>query len=434
MTELMKALGDPHSALRTVHVAGSKGKGSTCAMLASALGACGLTVGLYTSPHLVDRRERICINGSPIWPQDYANAIRRAALAARSIERKCGEATVFELETAAALLYFAEQAVDLAIIETGLGGKGDATNIIRPEITALTAIQLEHTELLGRTLEDIARSEAGIFRPGVPVLSVPQVPAAMAALRDAAAKAGTTLRALGEELDFSYRFEASADLGPHVRVCLSSSRSSFEHLPVPLRGEHQALNCGLALAVIDELRARGIDAPEGAVAAGLAKTQAQGRLELLLQAPRLFVDGAHTPDSIAALVRSVGAHVRYDSMVVVFGCNADKDIAGMLAKLAMGADKIIFTRAELAPRAADPRELQRKFADVSAKMSQATPTLKEALNLAARAVQRGDLILVTGSFALVGEAKRLIAARAAADALRETKPVPTRSAAARARR
>jgi dihydrofolate synthase/folylpolyglutamate synthase len=177
---------------------------------------------------------------------------------------------------------------------------------------------------------------------------------------------------------------------------------------VPLKGEHQAFNCGLVLAILDRLRERGIDTPEGKVAAGLSKTPSNGRLELIHAMPRVYVDGAHNPESMQALIKAIGSHVRYDSMVVVFGCAADKDVPALLNAVAMGADKIFFTKAEGSARAADPKDLYRKFAETGGKMAQVAPNLREALKSASRAVGRGDIILVTGSFAMAGEAKRLL--------------------------
>lgn len=414
MRALAEAIDSPQASLRCVHVAGSKGKGSVCEMTAAALQGCGYTVGLYTSPHLVDIRERIRINHHPIAPREFARLFFRVADAADALPRRLGPATHFELLTAMALLFFAEQAVDAAVIETGMGGLCDATNIIQPEVCALAAIQLEHTQLLGKTLPEIAAHKAGIIKPGVPVVSVPQHADALAVIREHAEKAPASLDVLGQELDFSFRFEATPDLGPHARVVLTTPRSTFEHLPVPLKGEHQAWNCGLALAVLDKLRQRGLDTPEGRVAAGLAQTPANGRLEIVHRRPTVLVDGAHNPESIHALVKAVGAHLRFDSMVVVFGCMADKDVPGMLTRLSLGADKIIFTRPSDSPRAMDPRDLARKFIEVSSsgaaghKMVQVAPSLRDAMNLAARAVGRDDLICVTGSFAMAGEAKRLL--------------------------
>jgi dihydrofolate synthase/folylpolyglutamate synthase len=408
MKHLMEALGDVHRAFRSVHVAGSKGKGSTCEMTASSLQGCGYTVGLYTSPHLVDVRERIRINQQLISEDDFTRLLAKVSAAAEKVAKDHGEATFFELLTALCFLHFAEQAVDIAVIEVGLGGRLDATNVITPEVAAITSIQLEHKEILGDTIEKIAREKAGIFKPGVPALTYAQQPAVMTVFREVAAEIGCPLFELGKEIDFSYRFEANNELGPHVRVCLNSNRSNFEHLPVPLKGEHQAHNAGLALAIVDKLRERGFETPERKVASGLSSTPNHGRLEFVWNQPRIIVDGAHNPESIGALMRSIGSHIRYDSMVVIFGCAADKDIPGMLAKLSTGADKIIFTRSDNNPRAVDPRDLQRRFADVSHKMTQITPDLKTALNLAARAVGRDDLICVTGSFYLAGEAKQLL--------------------------
>ncbi|MDX2132206.1 MAG: cyanophycin synthetase [Planctomycetota bacterium] len=406
MRALMDRLENPQSSFKCVHVAGSKGKGSVCEMLASCLQACGIATGLYTSPHLVDMSERIRICRDPIGRGAFSTLLARAADAADAIARAHGDATYFELLTATAFLHFAEQAVDVAVIEVGLGGRDDATNIITPEACGITAIHVEHARLLGPAIEDIARHKAGIIKPGIPAVSVPQSAPVAGVLRARAAEVGTTLEFLGEDIDYSFRFESSPELGPHTRVVVTTPRSSFEHLPVPLKGEHQAVNCALALALIDKLRTRGVEAPEAAVAQGLSATPSLGRLETVRMRPRVVVDGAHTPESVQALIKALGAQVRYDSLVVVFGCASDKDAGGMLAALATGADKVIFTRAHGNARAADPRDLQRRFSEVSGKMSQLAPNVREALALAARAVNRDDLVLVTGSFAVAGEAKR----------------------------
>jgi dihydrofolate synthase/folylpolyglutamate synthase len=228
-----------------------------------------------------------------------------------------------------------------------------------------------------------------------------------------AAASGAELRVLGENgsgIDFSHRFEASPEIGPHIKVNLSTPRSNFEHLPVPLRGEHQAFNCGLALAILDKLKDRGFEIREREVAKGLAGTPNYGRMEVIATSPRVVVDGAHNPESVHGLMRAIGAHMKYDSMVVIFGCAADKDVPGMLAKVALGADKIIFTKATGHARGVEPRELQRRFAEVSHKMAQIAPSVKDAIVMASHAVTRDDLICVTGSFYLAGEAKKLLLA------------------------
>lgn len=410
---LLHALGDPHQSFRSVHIAGTKGKGSTAAMTASCLEACGYTVGLYTSPHIVDIRERVQINGAMIPTADFTRLMGQVAQAAAKVETRHGEPTFFELMTALGFLRFAEQAVDIAVIEVGLGGRLDCTNVITPEVAVVTGISLDHTQILGDTAEEIAREKAGIFKPGIPALTIEQPKSVLAALREVAEKKGARLEVLGEDIDFSYRFESSPELGPHRRVCVASPRSNFEHLAVPLAGEHQAWNCGLALAILDRLRERGFETPESRVSAGLARTRIPGRMEMAWTNPRVLLDGAHNEASINALIKAIGAHIPYDSMVLIFGCAADKDIQGMLQKIALGADKVIFTRSSGSARSADPADLQKRFVSLCGKMTQVADTLPEALNLASRAVSRGDLICVTGSFYLVGEAKKYLADLAA---------------------
>ncbi|TVQ63027.1 MAG: bifunctional folylpolyglutamate synthase/dihydrofolate synthase [Phycisphaerales bacterium] len=408
MRALAGLLGDPHLACPVVHVAGSKGKGSVVEMAASCLSACGYATGVFTSPHLVTVRERVRVGNELITEKEFTRLLGKVAAAAQALEATHGEVTYFEAVTALGFLHFAEQAVDCAVVEVGLGGRLDCTNIVEPSVCVVTAIQLEHTELLGSTIGAIASEKAGIFKAGSPAITLGQDESVMSAFREAAERAGCELRVLKEHVEFSSRFEASPELGPHVRVCLSSPRSSYEHLPVPLPGEHQAENCGLALAVLDALRAQGFELPERDVARGLALTPSNGRMEIVHERPRVMIDGAHNPESVRALVRAIGAHQRTDSMVVVFGCAADKDANGMLREIALGADKIVFTKAEDSPRAMDPAELQKRFVELSGKMAQVEPSLKSALNTAARAVGRDDLICVTGSFHLAGEAKRLL--------------------------
>ncbi|MFO0830721.1 MAG: folylpolyglutamate synthase/dihydrofolate synthase family protein [Phycisphaerales bacterium] len=409
MRALARALGDPHTSFRTVHVAGSKGKGSVCEMTAAALRGCGFAVGLYTSPHLVDVRERIRIGPRMISPEEFTVLTRRVLEAAATLPRKLGEPTYFECLTALALLHFSEQAVDIAVIEVGLGGLLDATNIVTPDVTAVTSIHLEHTDILGETLEKIASHKAGIFKDGVPALTAVQDDAALQVLRAAAETAGARLRVLGQDdLVYAESFSSRHDLGPHFKVSLATPSCNFEHVPVPLKGEPQARNCALVLAIVDSLRQKGMNLPDAQVCEGLARTPNLGRLELIYREPRIVIDGAHTKESVQALVKAVGQQMRYDSLVVIFGCNADKDLHGMLGAMSMGADKIIFTRNADNDRAVEPRDLQRRFADICGKQAQTAPSVRDAINMAAKAVGQGDMILVTGSFSIAGEAKRLL--------------------------
>lgn len=416
MRDLLSALEDPHLAIKTVHVAGTKGKGSVCEMTGACLEACGYTVGLYTSPHLTSVFERIRINRREVSTAEFIRLAQRVAEATAKIDLRPYEGeepTFFELMTAMAFLQFAEQAVDIAVIEVGLGGRLDSTNLVAPEVTAVTSLSMDHTQILGSTLAQIAREKAGIFKPGVPAITYQQEPEAIAELRTVAAEVGCPLLVLGEQLEFSKRFENSPPHGPRMRVSLSTARNAYEHLPVPLMGDHQALNCGLALAILDRLSERGFTCPESRVTQGLASVSLPGRLEQVWRQPRVVADGAHNTDSVRALLRTLGTYTQYDSLIVIFGCAADKDMDGMLRELALGADKVIFTRSNATSRAADPRELARRFADASGKTPQIAPNLAEALSIAQRALGRDDLLCITGSFYLVGAAKEHFASLAA---------------------
>ncbi len=411
MNKLLKFMGNPQKDIPFVHIAGTKGKGSTVAMLAGMLQACGYTVGAYTSPHLVDIRERIQINNHLISHNDLTELFK--AVKSKSKQMGSDQPTFFEIMTACAIRYYADQAVDLAILETGLGGRLDSTNVVRPLVCGLTQISYDHTNILGTTLESIAAEKAGIMKKGVPVVACDQSPEVLRVFRKVAEEVGAPLFVTGKDIEFSYRFEANRELGPHTRVCLTTPNATYEHLPVPLKGEHQAHNCGIALAILDKLCERGFKAPEEKLIQGLSRTHLPGRMEVVWNEPRILLDGAHNAASIQSLVRSIGAHVPYDSLVIIFGCAEDKDINGMLMQLNLGADKIIFTRARSTPRAMDPADLLHRFNDVSGKMAQTAPDLETALNIAARAVGREDLICITGSFYLVGEAKKQIAELAA---------------------
>lgn len=424
MQAICRSLGDPQSAVRTIHVAGTKGKGSTCEMIAAAMEACGYTVGLYTSPHVESVRERIRINRAQATPSEFAAAVRRAGEAAEPLAAEMGEATYFELLTAAAFVHFAEQAVDAAVIEVGLGGLLDCTNVITPEVAVVTLIGMDHTEVLGDTPELIAAQKGGIYKAGVPALTFQQDKPVVEVLRRCAERAGAPFSVLGKDIDFSYRSEfpparslradplSSVLTGPRTFVTLTGEHAQFEHLMVPLRGEHQALNCGLALAVLDQLAARGFSFPPDRVAAGLDSVRLPGRFELVSTSPRVLVDVAHNPESIQALMRTIGQQLPSESMVCVFGCAADKDIPAMLRHLAAGADKVIFTAATGNARAARPADLARKFDAISGgKMAQVARTPGEAIDLALRAAGRDALVCITGSFYIVGEARSILAAR-----------------------
>lgn len=403
MSRIVAALGNPQRDFKTVHVAGTKGKGSTSAMLAAMLRGCGLRVGLYTSPHLLDIRERIAINGQMISEAAFARAI--SAVAAVTAKAKVPDPTYFEVMTAAAFRHFSDEDVDIAVIEVGLGGRLDATNVISPEVVGITSISHDHVAQLGNTLESIAREKAGIIKKKVPVISAPQAEKVREVLRQAAGAVEAPLRFADEGVDFSYRFEFSRTAGRHARICLTTNDSKFEHVHVPLLGEHQALNCTVALGLLDVLKKRGLPIDDQAAMTALGDVNLPGRMQMICEQPRILVDGAHNAASIDALMRAIGQNISYDSMVVIFGCQKDKDVAGMIRRIQLGADKVIFAPTT-SPRSAEPAELAAQYIEHSGKMAQVAKTLDDAMRIALSAVTREDLICVTGSFYLVAEAMK----------------------------
>ena len=403
MNRILAALGNPHRLFKSAHIAGTKGKGSTAAMLYEMLVAGGFKVGLYTSPHVLDIRERIMVNGSMISENQFAKGVATVQRIAK--KANVPQPTYFEVLTATAFNYFAESGVDLAVIEVGMGGRLDATNVLNPEVIGITSISLDHTAQLGRDLASIAKEKAGIFKKNTPVISAPQNDKVRAVLKEAAAATSSTLRFSDERTEYSYRFEFSRSVGRHARICFTTPNSRYEHIHVPLPGEHQAINCGLALAMLDILKEKGFPIENEKATAGLANVKLRGRMELIAEHPRILVDGAHNAASVDALMRAIGQNITYDSMVVIFGCLKDKDINGMIRRIQVGADKVIFTTTG-SLRSADPGELAAQYIEASGKMAQVAPTLDDAIEIALGAVGRDDLICITGSFQLVGEAIR----------------------------
>lgn len=403
MEKFLSLLGNPHKKIATVHIAGTKGKGSTATMLARMLEASGYNVGLYTSPHVVHLHERIAVNSKMISEEEMLGLLNRIYAPVEKMAKNFPP-TFFEIMTALAFMRFVDAKVDIAVIETGLGGRLDSTNVITPKVVGITSLSIDHQHQLGNTIDKIAGEKAGIFKSGVPIVTVPQEPEAMHVLKSRAAAVKAPLDVTGSDIDFSYRFETSRENGPHTRVCLTTPTSKFEHLRVPLHGKHQAINCGLALAMLDKLKALGYKIDDQKAVEGLSNVYLAGRMEMICDDPRVMIDGAHNAASIQALILAIGQNIPYDSMIVVFGCNEDKDVEGMLYQLQYGADKVIFTRSNSA-RAMSPQDLADMYTEICGKMCQTAVTLGEALRLAKSAISKEDLICITGSFYLIGQAK-----------------------------
>lgn len=401
---LLSALGDPQDRFPSIHVAGTNGKGSTAAMAASILQAAGLRVGLYTSPHLCDFSERIRIDGRPIGEADVARHylyIKRvwASLGKAGVEE--GDPTFFELTTAMAFRHFAERRVDAAVIETGLGGRLDATNVLRPIVTVLTTISRDHEAHLGGSISAIAREKAGIIKLGVPVVVGSLVSEAEAVVGQAARERGAKVVRLGEEFRAeSVRLTAAGGTFDWTR-----EGACFAGLSIPLAGAHQVRNAAVAAAAATEAaRASGgaFDVGEQAVREGLRRVSWPGRFEVLSSAPTVILDGAHNPEGMCALIDALSLLPPSERRTLVFGALADKNAGRMLASAGPAFDRIVLVKPD-SERAADPRELADLVPggpEVIVR-HRAEEALAEILDGAGAL----DRIVVAGSLYLVGEAR-----------------------------
>ncbi|MBK8902333.1 MAG: bifunctional folylpolyglutamate synthase/dihydrofolate synthase [Anaerolineaceae bacterium] len=406
---LLETLGNPFTQYPSLHIAGTKGKGSTAAMCAYALRAAGYTVGLYTSPHLQDFRERIRIltpdDGDGRIPKpDFIHQINKI----RALETEFPDITWFEILTAIAFLHFAEVGVDVAVVEVGLGGRLDATNVITPLVSVITRLSLDHTELLGNTLSQIAYEKGGIIKPGVPVITAHQEPDAQARLQEIAQERGCQLTTVGQ--DWLYHGTAVSHQ-PNQQHLIIQQNPAPELIPpgtqfdLPLGGEHQLENATLALAALQHVQPHFPRLTLPVLQAGLASVRWPGRLDIIhpgdKQTPTLLVDCAHNPDAVHKLREALQHSFTYRQLWLIFGAPADKDVLHMLADLLPLADHTIVTTASH-PRSATPAELAAMGAELGYAVT-AVPDMHTALTTAWRQAQPGDLICVTGSIVVVGD-------------------------------
>jgi len=404
MRSLLSMLGDPHRRLRAVHVAGTKGKGSTCAMISSILQAAGYQVGLFTQPHLHTFRERIRINNLLMSEEEMVASLETLK---PSIE-KISEPSTFEIMTAMAFQYFAEQEVDLAVVETGLGGRLDTTNVIEPLVAVITSISYDHTYILGNTIGEIAGEKAGIIKEGRPVVCAPQRPAAEEVIARVCQERKAPFILVGR--DWLWQ-EGEADMGGQAFSVRSeipdakgliADRGSRDFW-IPLLGRYQVVNATTTIATIDQLCRQGIKVSMEQVHQGLQRARWPGRLEILGREPLLVVDGAHNVDSVQRLMRALREYLSFDRLILVVGFSADKDINGMMQELISEAQEVIVAQSKH-PRAAEPESIVKELGPSETSVSivsDAASALWRSLELA----DKGDLVCVTGSLFVVAEAR-----------------------------
>ncbi|MBJ6750389.1 bifunctional folylpolyglutamate synthase/dihydrofolate synthase [Geomonas anaerohicana] len=393
ITALLAALGNPQDAFKAVHVVGTNGKGSTASFLSSILKAGGYRTGLFTSPHLISFTERIQVNGSEIGEADvvrFAGMVMAAAPA---------EATFFEIVTALAILHFAEAGVEIAVFEAGMGGRLDATNILQGVLCAIAPISLEHTDYLGKTIEDIAAEKAGICKPGAPILSARQDRDAQFIIEHQAAQLDAPLYRQGESFDAFWLDGLLNYRGIGV---------TLDALSCGLYGRYQSGNAALALACAELLRAVGFPVTPQAMIAGVANARWPGRMEFFPGPPRLLLDGAHNPAGAAALAEAL-ADIPRGQLFLVAGVMADKELSGILAPLLPLVDRV-FAVAPALERALPAGELATYCFGAGVEAMEAG-SVAQGIELARNLAQDDDLILVCGSLFTVGEARSHLKSR-----------------------
>ena len=415
ITRLAFELGNPHKLFHTLHVGGTNGKGSTSAIAASILQAAGFTVGLFTSPHLISFTERIRINGAEITEQDvvgHSEEVRDVALHMPDFSP-----TFFEVVTAMALLYFSRKKIDIAVIEVGMGGRLDATNIIAPDACVITQISYDHMDYLGKALKDISREKAGIIKTGIPVVSALQEPEAMDIIQMKAIEHNAELSVYGR--DFASRLHREDASG--ILFDYQDAHVTIDNVYLPLAGVHQMQNASMAIRAVSLVSQSMSDR---CIKEGLKNTKWPGRLELIHNDPPILIDGAHNPAAAVVLSQALKDIFlkSYKNIILILGIMGDKDIAGILKPLLPLAAHIVFTRPSYT-RAASPETLSHVAESMGFSRVHTAHTVKNALLIGMKNASNYEpgsaLIVVTGSFYTIGEAMEVLGQTGVLTTLRE---------------
>jgi len=396
MVRLMEYLGEPQNSFPSIHIAGSKGKGSVSAFCASVLQEAGFKVGLYTSPHLKDFEERIQVNQVPI-PR---NLLAELVAEIQPLVAKVPGLTTFEIMTGLAFLYFERQSVDIAVIEVGLGGRLDATNIITPLVSVITSLYLDHVTILGDTLEKIAAEKGGIIKPGIPVVSAPQENQAMKVIRRIATERQSPLIEVKKEYPYTI---LSRSLDGQIYRLEASDKQKTSDFFIPLLGDYQVLNAVTAYAALKALPSWEFLLEESQIKAGLSATFWPARFEILQRDPPIVVDSAHNPASMEKLRETIDEFFPDYPLVLVFGISEDKQLDGMLAAILPRTSHLICTRAEH-PRAMDPESLAERARDYGC-TRESIPVVDNALRRAIELASQGQLVVVCGSIFVAASAR-----------------------------
>ncbi len=455
MRQLLTRLGQPDAGMKIVHVAGTKGKGSTSAMIAGILTAAGYRTGLFSSPHIERIEERFAVDAERCTAAELVALVDRLRPVARAMDDEAaaegdptGGPTYFEVTTAMALLHFVEHGVDAAVLEVGLGGRLDSTNVCHPVVSVITSISFDHTKQLGNTLAQIAREKAGIVKPGVPVVCGVTDPEPQAVIARIARDHGCRLIQLGRDFAFDYLRAgsspdaarqgdketrrqgdtiASVSLSPCLPFSLSSSRLDFaytilgqEHrvtaLSLAMRGPHQAANAAVALATIAELRHQGWCISEDAIRVGLSHAALPGRVEVFSGEPTVVLDAAHNAASARALVAALAEMPPAARRTLIVSISHDKDVRAIVHELAPHFERFVVTQYQENPRAMPAQQLAemicRELPEIPATAIVVCSTPADAWQHVLQSALSGERVCITGSFYLAAEMRPLLLARA----------------------
>jgi len=409
MRALLRRLGDPHHRVRSIHVAGTKGKGSTSALLAAVLRAAGHRTGLFTSPHLSDISERVQVDGVPITRAEIAARMGEVAAAVAQLDAEgdpTRSPTFFEVITALGFVHFDCRRVDIAVLEVGLGGRFDSTNVCEPLVSVVTNISYDHMALLGDTISEIAFQKAGIIKRRVPVVTTADDPEALAVIESVAAESLAPLTVVGRDVGWTHEPAAPFEAGA---VWVTTDRHDWGRLPLALHGGHQGANAAGVVAAVERLRNAGLTIPERAVYNGFRDVVWPARLELLCRRPVVVLDCAHNVASAEALVRTLRATFPVTGRRhLIFASSTDKQIPEMLAVLAPEFDHFHLTRYQSNPRSADPAGVANALRTLGRSRIHIHETPDDAWRAAWSRAGPEDGIVIAGSVFLAGELRPLM--------------------------